>query len=807
MATMNQVQKTSYEAIRIDYTSKDYTNILNDLIESIPGITQKWNSTDVSDPGMILVKLMAIVGDMLFYNQDMQSLEIYPNSVTQRKNASTIYKLIGYKMKWYRSAILEANVVNTYSNGATMPRFCTFTTDNDEITYTTFEQYELPSNTSNNGLETTIELIQGIPVTPVRTSTNPYPDAGKPWHSIYGYNFSTENLINNRLYLDDQNIDQDHIILIDDQNETWTLQENIYLTREVGRLFEFGVDVNDQPYLELIDYWPNFNVSKFKVFYIKSMGEDGQIYSNTLKNLTGNVWSRETVDQNQVVYNVSSFIHFTNYDSTFGYNPETADEARKNSVAYLNTLDTIITLADFERACLREPGVANVRCTDLTNDPGIQVSYLVGNINMDTVDNINEEGQVITGELIDDKDLTLLENYLADPDNNPLTSYQQKLADCNQDGQVNGEDLACLRNYLHPKAWAIGDINQDEVINETDLNLLKQYIANPDVEKDNFTDFQIRLMDINKDGLVNNEDVTLLENHISEPNPIENEFGTLIDTQSSGYVGISSVSDTQLLDSFVVKLYILRDEQYETVDDDTYTSMIQTDLASYKILPLSIIVDLHSIQKYYWTVTGTFFTKEPLSRDDLQNIIITINNNLRYQYSVDKINFNTVINYKEVIETILAVDNRILMVDLDPITYRDSEDNEISKEQLTGNYTHTVAQLKNPVAADNLHYDITLPQTPILPGSVMIRIDNGQYVLRDNNNGSIYNVDNVLSKKGSIDYVTGQISLDFSDELSSDIIINYTRNKTNIAVYRNLSTQSFYFDPSSLQADDVQNLV
>ena len=67
MATMNQVQKTSYEAIRIDYTSKDYTNILNDLIESIPGITQKWNSTDINDPGMILVKLMAIVGDMLFY--------------------------------------------------------------------------------------------------------------------------------------------------------------------------------------------------------------------------------------------------------------------------------------------------------------------------------------------------------------------------------------------------------------------------------------------------------------------------------------------------------------------------------------------------------------------------------------------------------------------------------------------------------------------------------------------------------------------------------------------------------------------
>lgn len=36
MSTINQVQKTSYDAVKIDYTSKDYTNILDDLINSIP---------------------------------------------------------------------------------------------------------------------------------------------------------------------------------------------------------------------------------------------------------------------------------------------------------------------------------------------------------------------------------------------------------------------------------------------------------------------------------------------------------------------------------------------------------------------------------------------------------------------------------------------------------------------------------------------------------------------------------------------------------------------------------------------------
>lgn len=720
MSDINQIQKTNYDAVKIDYTDKDYINILNDLINSIPGITQKWKSTDENDPGMILVKLMAMVGDMLFYNQDMQSLEVYPNSVTQRKNAASIYKLIGYKMRWYKSAVLEANIVNTFSNSATMPRFCTFTTEDNETTYTTFEQYELPSNTTNNGLETLIELVQGIPVTPVRTSNNPYPEAGKPWHSIYGYNYTTDDIINNRIYLKDANIDQDHIILIDDQNEIWELRENIYLTTNVGRFFEFGIDVNDQAYIELIDYYKNFNVSKFKIFYIKSAGETGQIYANTLKNITGNVWSRGGSPASPVIYNVSSFIHFTHYDSTVGYNPETPDEARKNSVKYQNTLDTLITLADFERALLREPGVANVRATDLTNDPGTIVDFYVGDLNKDTY--INEE------------DVNILENYLADSTSYPLTTYQRKLADINQDGLITTEDLQCLKNYL------AGDY------------------------------------------------------------------------QNAGQAGVLKLSDMELLPGFVVKLYILRTEDWESVEDDTYKTMIMSDLQEYKILPLTIDIDLHSINKYYWTIKGKFLTKEPLTRDELQTIIININNDLRYKYAVDKVNFNTIINYKDVIETILKVDSRILMVDLDPIEYTDLEGNSISKSQLTGDNTMIVPMIEKKKGEETLsnellHYNFTLPNAPILPGSVMIRVDDGQWTLRDNNNGAIYNIDNILTKNGRIDYYTGEVDLEFVSALNTNLIVDYVKNETNIAVYKNLSTQTFYFDASSLMKDDMQDLV
>lgn len=679
--------------------------------------------------GMILVRLMAIIGDMLFYQLDMTSLEVYPNSVTLRKNAASIYKLIGYKMRWYQSATLSANVVNTYSNGATMPRFCTFTNSTNDIVYTTFQQYELPSNTTNSGLETTVELIQGTPVTPVRATTNPYPQTGQPWHSIYSYNYTTDDMVNNRIYLNDTNIDQDHIILIDDRNEEWQLRDNIYTTTDVGRFFEFGVDVNNACYLEVVDYWQNFNISKFKVFYIRSSGSSGQVNANALTKVTGNVWSRYGSEENQTVYNVSSFINFTHYASSLGYDPETPDEARKNSVLFQNTLDTIITLADFERATLREPGVANVRATDLTNDPGREVSYAIGNITMDTIQNQTEDGQIIDSDIIDQMDVTALENYLADRTMYPLSQYQLKLADCNQDSIVDEQDLACLKAYL------------------------------------------------------------------------EGDF------EHSGYCGIQKVTDYQTLDGFVVKLYILRTEAYEDVPDDIFITQIQSDLQQYKILPLIIEVDLHSINKYYWTITGTFFTTQPLSRDDLQTIIVNINNNLRYKYALEETDFNTAINYKEVIETILNTDNRILMVDLDPITYTDLNGNTVSKEQVTAYYTQTVPISYNESGDQNLQYTIKLEHTPILPGSVMIRVDGGKYTLRDNNNGQIFNINSILERNGSIDYITGEINLQFLDDLAQDIVINYTHNSTNVAVYKNLSTQTFYFDPSSLQGDSTQDLI
>ncbi len=47
---LNKVIKMDYVPVKISYTSKDYASILDDLINSISGITEKWNYYDDNDP-------------------------------------------------------------------------------------------------------------------------------------------------------------------------------------------------------------------------------------------------------------------------------------------------------------------------------------------------------------------------------------------------------------------------------------------------------------------------------------------------------------------------------------------------------------------------------------------------------------------------------------------------------------------------------------------------------------------------------------------------------------------------------------
>lgn len=417
-----------------NYTARDFESAKEELLKLRDDLTEKWTSTDEADPGIVLIKEAAQAIDILSYNQDKQILECFPNSVTQLKNARQLYGLVGYKMKWFRSATCRCNITNTYTTGATLPRFSQFNTANNNITYVNWEQVELPSNTNNNGLDVNIELIQGVVNTPTQKPGYLVPAANKPWHDIYNYNVSASGIVKKKIPIPVKEIDQDHIILIDDNNEEWTLVDSVATQISIGKFFELRIDEYNQPYLYLVDYWENFNVNNFKLFYLVSMGEAGQISEQALTNLKSPCYSLSGPLENPKITNVQSFIIFSNYESTYGYNPETPDEAREEATKYINTANTIVTLDDATRFCARLRGVANCLAMDKTNDPGTITHTIYGDLNQDGV--------------IDSMDRTILEQYLIDEYRYSLTEDQRKLADLDGDGKITQKDLDCMDAFL-----------------------------------------------------------------------------------------------------------------------------------------------------------------------------------------------------------------------------------------------------------------------------------------------------------------------------------------------------------------------
>lgn len=356
----------SIDMSKLAIDSRDYLSIFKDLQTAVSDLTELWTCSNENDPGVILVKLMAMYGDMLSYNLDRATIELYESTVTQRRNAQKIFELIGYKMHWYKSAVCTAHLNNTSSSDLTLPKLTTFLALDNATTYTYFGS----NNTGNISLSAystkDIELIQGIPITP-QLLTDKIADSNSQWHSIYDFNVIKDNIINNYIYLPESKIDQDHIYLVDSNGITWNLVDSIDMLEKSGKYFEFNVDDEDKPYIRLVEYWQQYNVVKFKLFLIKTLGSEGSINANML-NSTANSKIVRFNGNSQI--DATNSVVVTNDPSTAGHDFESSQEARETSKNYINTFDTLITIDDFTKATKRIDGVSNCMCTDITNDPG-----------------------------------------------------------------------------------------------------------------------------------------------------------------------------------------------------------------------------------------------------------------------------------------------------------------------------------------------------------------------------------------------------------------------------------------------------
>lgn len=358
----------------LSYTNKDFQDIYPELLNLSKKISYKWDPTvsNESDPGVILLKLCAIIADKNNYNIDKNVLENFPLSVTQETNARQLFDQLGYRMQWYRSATttvamrwignIEADTPDTYP----IDIFTMIADSTNENVYTLIE----PVSISQNGTTVEVPAIQGI--------------ATK--FTVNGEERITPDLLDshNRIYFVDRNVAENGIFIKNADNTMGTESDGIYYggwkqvdnlaTEPLGKsIYKFGVTRDGRTcYIEFPDDADAIMGQGINITYIKTDGRYGNISSKILSKFYNDVSVISEFNE-ELILN-SDNVQLTNTSSTLnGSDPETIDSAYRNYQKTIGTFNTLVTCRDYTNAINNAGFISNGFVCDRTND--VQCSY------------------------------------------------------------------------------------------------------------------------------------------------------------------------------------------------------------------------------------------------------------------------------------------------------------------------------------------------------------------------------------------------------------------------------------------------
>lgn len=105
----------------IDYTSRDYASLRDDLILLIKSVLPEWDAEDGNDFGVLLVEAFSYALDTLHYYVDRIGAEAYLPTAVQRRSLYTIADMFNYRPIQAQPALVELEFTNTLDSEVIVP--------------------------------------------------------------------------------------------------------------------------------------------------------------------------------------------------------------------------------------------------------------------------------------------------------------------------------------------------------------------------------------------------------------------------------------------------------------------------------------------------------------------------------------------------------------------------------------------------------------------------------------------------------------------------------------------------------------
>ena len=362
----------------ISYTNKDFASIYPELVDFIRNITNRWDpkTSNESDPGVVLTKENAFIGDKLNYNVDKNILEAFMPSATQETSMRQNCESRGYDMSYYNAA--ETTLTFVYNGleledtqSVILPMYDTkVTSSDDKITYVVVNKNV---EFLKDNLVVTVPAMEGeIEILTVASLQDEY-------------KVQLNNLDdNNRIFFPVSNVAQNGVFISTDSHATWDKVENLNVVQSGNPVYKFGYSSEKGlPYVEFPSDIASLIDSGLTIRYIVTSGKDGNVQANYLTKLSAyKVDKPDDLDYNPTTEGDSPNLYINNESASInGEDPQTINEAYEDYKRTIGVFDTLVTCRDYASAIynmyLDENAlVSNVQVSDRRDDINYGVRYI-----------------------------------------------------------------------------------------------------------------------------------------------------------------------------------------------------------------------------------------------------------------------------------------------------------------------------------------------------------------------------------------------------------------------------------------------
>lgn len=754
-------QDITNENQSISYTNLDFSAIYTEVMDLIKQLTYRWDPSisDESDPGVVLVKLSALLADKCNYNIDKNILETFPLSVTQNGNARQLYDQLGYYMNWYESAYvpIQLNWVGETTDGVisyTIPKF-TAITDSESS-----HVYSLIGTEGEDGIivSSTILPTDGNVVTVIAMEGTPVQ-----------YQFENENVITSqmvdpisrRLYFPHSYISQNGVFIKNAGQEnyaSWARVNNLYENSARELRYVFGYDSStDACFLEFPDNYSELFGNGIEITYLVVPQETSNIPAQSLNQFLAPI---SVADDGGVVLD-SGNVKITNFTEAAGHKDiEDIDEAYTNYKRTVGTFKTLITLRDYLNY-IRSQELdicSNAFVCDRTND--IQSTYRIIS-NQHDLDTI-----VVKVEQLIDKtkiDSTFDYKFIKSQDHSII--IDKKYYDIVNDTIVEVETSG---SSASPKDMGWYELDSIEPKSRDALSpfSLKFYLLRKAIALNSKTAY--------------NQTFSMLKPYpefdalLGDTSHLEHVYEPLLPLGENTYV---KSEDTAWEGNKSYWIYNKDSDTYSLITDTDYYDTTPAEMPNVYNIDVEALLPHTIMFKAVYPLVVNISTFNILDEDTQANISSNIIRSLYSNVNSAEIEFGLPISMDYLIEIIKNSDDRIKNISIEPInyslyaTYYDEKENLYIDVELDDDMSSY-----DPINPRNIEYIVSALMKKdiicksILAGTTQLLVPDDTFIYH-------------LSQK-YIDYVedisniTGEAIID----IRNDSVTSYTLSDTNAKI-------------------------